>query len=64
MNAPNIDAARFRLVVALSDFQRRLFVIEDDGRDEISLNDVWALLRPFQEAIKELQAATITETTA
>jgi hypothetical protein len=36
------DTARLGLVIAVADLERRLWTIEDDGRDSISLNDVWA----------------------
>jgi hypothetical protein len=51
------DTARLGLVIAVADLERRLWTIEDDGRDSISLNDVWALLKPVKESIKELQEA-------
>lgn len=54
-----VDIARYNLVVSVADLERRLFVIENDGRDEISLNDVWAMLKPVKAAIKEIQDATI-----
>jgi hypothetical protein len=53
----NADTARLGLVIAVADLERRLWTIEDDGRDSISLNDVWALLKPVKESIKELQDA-------
>jgi hypothetical protein len=51
------NTARLGLVIAVADLERRLWTIEGDGRDEISLNDVWALLKPVKAAIAELQAA-------
>ena len=54
-----VDIARYNLVVSVAALERRLFVIENDGRDEISLNDVWALLKPVKAAIKEIQDATV-----
>lgn len=51
------DTARLGLVIAVADLERRLWTVEDDGRDEISLNDVWTLLSPVKAAIKELQDA-------
>lgn len=58
MNAPDINTARLGLVIAVTDLKRRLWTIEGDGRDAISLNDVWSLLKPVDESIKEMQAAT------
>lgn len=52
------DTARLGLLIAVVDLKRRLWTLEDAGRDSISLNDVWTLLKPVDESIKELQAAT------
>jgi hypothetical protein len=51
------DTARLGLVIAVVDLKRRLWTLEDAGLNSISLNDVWALLKPIDASLKELQAA-------